>query len=183
MRKKSYIAAVIIGIGVFALCMAGALLQHRSGNETIADKLKNGIPLLFFGAFAVTGLVLISNVVIRIGYRKKHCTYVTNAVCTELKWRHDSEKDNNSVSYTPVYDFEYNGRNIRISNDVYTGRMFVPEIGSVDEIHVDIDELADYYVGNPSNGLKNKIVTGIIFSVPAMAILIISVLSGLSVIT
>lgn len=177
-QKRDVIPSVIVAVFVVALCVAGALLNNT--DQTIPERLKNGFPLYFFGAFAIAGLATMISAVSTIRYRKIYCTYVTDAVCVDLVHRLSTDSDGHSSSvYAPVYEFEYNGRPQTIRNNHYTSRNIAPAIGSRVTLHIDIEEFSDYYIGRPSNGLVGSIVVGLVFSIPALAILIGVLLQGL----
>ena len=179
-KTARIIANVIIILFIVGLCLAGALLMKRTETESIGSRLKNGFPLYFFGAFAAVGLCSIVKVILRVAYRIKHCTYVTEAMVAEHDCKYSSDNDGGgSWVYTPVYEFEYNGRNYRIRNDMYASKFLIAGVCTTAIIHVDIDELEDYYIGNPFQGLIVSIIVGLVFSVPALVILIAVLLQGL----
>lgn len=183
-KTAQIIATVIAALLVIGLCLAGALLTKRGDTESIGSRLKNGFPLYFFGAFAIAGLSSIAKVIVRVVYRLKYCKYVTEAVCADLdcKYSHDSDSGGGSWVYTPVYEFEYNGKYYRVRNRSYSSKVFVADVGSMATIHVDLYDLDDYYIGNPLQGLISSVIVGLVFSVPALIILVLAVLSGLHVI-
>lgn len=177
-RKRNVIPGVIVGVFVAALCVAGALLNNT--DQAIPERLKNGFPLYFFGAFAIAGLALVISAVSTIRYRADRCTYVTDAVCIDLVHRLSTDSDGHSSSvYAPVYEFECNGRTQTIRSNHYTSRNFAPSIGSRATLHIDTEEFSDYYIGKPSNGLVGSIVVGLVFSLPALALIFAFLAQGL----
>lgn len=62
---------------------------------------------------------------------------------------------------------------------MYSGRAYVLEVGFRSTLNVDVDNFSDYYVGSPAKGLVTRIIWGLIFSAPALAILIGVLLQGL----
>ena len=174
------IITIVICVAILALCIAGALLQERLQPETTAEKLLNGIPLLFVGLFAMVGVAAITSAISTYLSRKEYCTFVTEAVCVRLDSHYSSDTDGHgSTVYSPIYEFTYNGEKQTIRNNHYTSLNLAPEVGSVEILHIDIDEHGphDYYIGNPLNGLLVFLITGLIFSVPALIILIIAVVT------
>lgn len=176
--KRHTIPYVIVAVLVVPLCIAGAVLNNT--DQAIPERLKNGFPLYFFGAFAIAGLALVISAVSTIRYRTDRCTYVTDAVCIDLVHRLSTDSDGHSSTvYAPVYEFEYNGSPQTIRNNHYTSRNFAPAIGSRATLHIDIEEFSDYYIGRPSNGLVGSIVVGLVFSIPALALLFAILAQGL----
>ena len=183
MRTAKIVATVLIILFVIGLCLAGALLMKRTETETIGSRLKNGFPLYFFGAFAAVGLINIVKGILRVAYRIKHCRYVTEAMCVEHDCKYSSDNDGGgSWVYSPVYEFEYNGRNYRVRNYMYASKFLIADVCSTATIHVDMDELDDYYIGTPFQGLIVSFIVGLVFATPALFILIGVLLQGLNLI-
>ena len=163
---------------ILALCVIAALRQDR---PTIEDKILNGIPLLFVAAFAIAGVGCLAHVVYTYRFRKENCTYLTAAVCIDLDSRMHQDIDSSHCStvYSPIYEFEYNGEKCTVKNNHYTSYNMAPKIGSVEVMHVHIDENGpkEYYIGNPLVDLIPVLIVGIIFSVPSMIILVIGALA------
>lgn len=182
MKKTKLAVDVVIWLAVFALCIVVVLLTKGPETGTLINRIVNGFPVYFIGAFAAVGLSTLVNAIITITYRKNRCSYVTEAVCVDHKRTSNNTSDTFDWVYTPIYEFEYEGRTLNISNNDYAGRMFVTPVGSTDVIHVDIENMSDYYVGAPTRGQKNKLIVGLAFSIPSMAIIIYGLLAGLSII-
>ena len=181
-RDKIFIAiTIVLSLAVIALCVIGALRQERSYPETVLEKLYNGIPLLFVGVFAIAGIGCITLCISKYLSRKEYCTYVTEAVCVKLDRHYSSNVDGpgGSTVYSPIYEFDYNGVKHTIKSNHYTSMNLAPEVGSVEILHVDIDDDGphDYYIGNPLKGLIPFVVTGLVFSIPTIIILIIAAVS------
>lgn len=176
--RRHTIPYVIVAVLVVPLCIAGAVLNNT--DQVIPERLKNGFPLYFFGAFAIVGLGMVTDAIATLIYRVKHCKYVTDAVCVGLESKVTSGSDGHRKTlYSPVYGFEYNGEEHTIRNHLYRGRSYVPEVGFRSTLNVDVDNFSDYYVGSPAKGLVARIIWGLIFSAPALAILIGVLLQGL----
>ena len=181
-RNTPYvIAIVIIVVFVIAICLVGSLLNNT--DQAISERLKNGFPLYFIGAFAAAGLITLVDVVITIIRRVKYCTCVTQAVCVDLDERESSDSDGGrSMVYSPIFEFEYNGEKRTIRNNLYTSRSLAPDIGCVETIHLDTETLSDYYISYPLRGLWVRMIIGVLFSVPSVALLLAFVAQGLGMV-
>ena len=171
-KKILYISTAILVIG---LCIIGVLRQDR---PTIGDKLINGVPLYFFGIFALVGLINLEHSLSGIVYRAKHCRYVTEGVCVgSIKKYHPGKGSwNGYYTYAPVYEIEYEGTIIRIQSASYVSEL--PQIGAVDILHTDVRRADDLYINHILEGLVSPMIVGVIFSLPAMAILILAAIAN-----
>ena len=181
-RKRSktpnLIASAIIVAVVIAICVAGALSNNT--DQAIPERLKNGIPLYFFGAFAVAGLITLTNVVITTVRRVKYCTYAVQAVCIGLDSKESSDSDGGSNTvYSPIYEFEYNGEMRTIRNNTYTSASLAPNLGCVNTIHIDAETFSDYYISYPLRGQWVSMIIGVLFSVPSLVLLLAILAQGL----
>jgi hypothetical protein len=159
------------------MCGGSCVEQYGSGDPREAQER---IPVVLFGAFAIVGLGMVIDAIATLIYRVKHCRYVTDAVCVGLESKVTSGSDGpRKTLYSPVYEFEYNGEEHTIRNHLYRGRAYVPEVGFRSTLNIDVDNFSDYYVGYPAKGLVSHIIWGLIFSAPALAILIGVLLQGL----
>lgn len=171
-RKILYIVTAILVIG---LCIIGVLRQDR---PTIGDKLINGVPLYFFVIFALVGLINLEHSLSGIVYRAIHCRYVSEGVCVgAIKKYHPGKGSwNGYYTYAPVYEIEYESAIIRIQSSSYVSEL--PKIGAVDILHTDVRRADDLYINHILEGLVSPMIVGVIFSLPAMAILILAAIAN-----
>lgn len=70
---------------------------------------------------------------------KKRCTQKVIATCTDKRRVYE---DDNTPSYYPVYEFDYNGNHYKVSKDQ---NVYKPEIGTEHEIYINPDNPEEYY--------------------------------------
>lgn len=121
-----------------------------------------------FIAYLLAGalFMLIGILTIRKGARKNdHCTAAASAVIVEVQKR----KDDDSYTYTPVYEFTAGGITVRKSGDIYSTNRKKFRVGDSAAVRYNPDKPEEFLV-NGKNGTKGAGMILLLFGIVLAAI-------------
>mgnify|MGYP003292213003 CR=1 FL=1 len=74
--------------------------------------------------FVVIGIALIVAGIIKLMYTKNRCSYKVRATCIDLGEHksYDSESDSYTIQYYPIYEFNYNYENLKVTSSFSSSR-------------------------------------------------------------
>ena len=127
------------------------------------------IPILLILAFIIAGLAMIFIPIINKNRLKKVCTIMVSAKIIDYKYTYG---DNGNKLYSPIYEFDFNGKKHNVSNEVYSNIGNKP-IDTIVNLMINPNNPEEYIDNSKVN--KFLLVLGIIFlsvSIPVFIYLI-----------
>ncbi|MBQ8728077.1 MAG: hypothetical protein IJY83_06290 [Oscillospiraceae bacterium] len=149
-KKFNPIALVFAIVGIAGIV---ATLILYFGAETMISFLDKNMPYILMTIFLIVGIILVIVAVSKYFGRKKRCSYMVTAKCIELR---EMANDGHMLA-CPVYEIYYDGRTIKLCDDVYSNNLDV-RVGDEKEIMINPDKPTEYFA--PEEMAASSIIIG-----------------------
>ncbi len=172
-KKKPFpIIIILFPLAGSALIVWG--LSLYMGSEHLLEMLGNAVPYLAVWLFPVIGVILVADTVVRQNYLKRVCTYKIQAKCisVEREWSKGTRNSRGDWVYMPVYSIMHSGREMNVSNGVYTNLNNL-KVGEYYYIKINPLNPQEFIDENSRKGNKLSLVLGIIFILLAIPAIIL----------
>ena len=161
--KEKLMGVPFLLVGLCAVIIPFLMLHPELLNVSIVwDSV---IPLLFMLAFVIAGIVMI---VFPIKHKKdleRKCSSIVPAIIVDYR----STRGEDGELYSPVYGFNFNNKEYRVSKEFYTNIGLKP-IGTVIDLKINPENPEEFL--DSSNGTITIEIMGIIFLLVSVPILV-----------
>ena len=124
------------------------------------------IPILLILAFIIAGFSLLFLPIINKKRLKKVCNVMVSAKLVDYKYTYS---DNGNKLYSPIYEFEFNGKKHNVSNNMYSN-IGVKPVDTILNLMINPNDPEEYMDNSQSNIIV--IVLGVIFLIVSIPIFI-----------
>lgn len=124
------------------------------------------IPILIILAFIIAGFSMLFLPIINKKRLKKVCNVMVSAKLVDYKYTYS---DNGNKLYSPIYEFEFNGKKHNVSNNMYSN-IGVKPVDTIVNLMINPNDPEEYIDNSQSNIIV--IVLGVIFLIVSIPIFI-----------
>lgn len=149
-KKVNPIIFVFPVVGL--ICIIATIIKYF-GSEAVMSFVEKNMPYILMSLFLIVGIVLVIVAVSKYFGRKKRCSYMVTAKCVELR---ETANDGHMLA-CPVYEIYYDGRIIKLCDDVYSNNLDV-RVGDEKEIFINPDKPTEYFA--PEEMAASSIIIG-----------------------
>lgn len=149
-KKVNPITFVFPVVGL--ICIIATIIKYF-GSEAVMSFVEKNMPYILMSLFLIVGIILVIVAVSKYFGRKKRCSYMVTAKCVELR---ETANDGHMLA-CPVYEIYYEGRIIKLCDDVYSNNLDV-KVGDEKEIMINPDKPTEYFA--PEEMAASSIIIG-----------------------